>query len=256
MADPEARRRDERVVAGLHPVRELLRAQRKLREIVIAEGREESDVVADVVALANQAGVPITTRPRRELDDLLGSGSHQGLLAWAPPFPYLGLSALLELVDRTDGPALLVALDGVTDPHNVGSIARTTEAVGGHALIVPARRAAGVTPAAEKAAAGALAHLPVAKVPNLAQTLKALAQKGVWSVGLDGSAPESLSACQLLTDPVVLVLGSEGAGLARLSRVTCDVLTHLPMRGHIASLNASVAAGIALYEVFWRRQVS
>lgn len=227
-----------------------------LRSVTIAEGREQTDVVADIIALADAAGVKVSTRPRRELDDAAGTLSHQGVVAWAPPFPYLGLSALGDLVGRIEGPALLVALDGVTDPHNVGSIARTTEAVGGHALIVPARRAAGVTPAAEKAAAGALAHLPVAKVPNLAQALKALSERGLWSVGLDADAPEPITACRVLTDPLVLVVGSEGAGLARLSRVTCDVLTHLPMRGRIGSLNASVAAGIALYEVHWRRQVS
>jgi len=247
---------DDRLVAGLHPVRELLRAGRALRSIAIADGRDQTDVVADIIALAADAGVPVATRPRRELDDAAGSLVHQGVVAWGPPFPHLGLSALSDLVERIEGPALLVALDGVTDPHNVGSIARTTEAVGGHALIVPARRAAGVTPAAEKAAAGALAHLPVAKVPNLAQALKALSEQGLWSVGLEAEAPEPITSCRVLTDPLVLVVGSEGAGLARLSRVTCDVLAHLPMRGRVGSLNASVAAGIALYEVHWRRQVS
>ncbi|MDX1511758.1 MAG: 23S rRNA (guanosine(2251)-2'-O)-methyltransferase RlmB [Nitriliruptorales bacterium] len=247
---------DGRLVVGLHPVRELLRAGRAVRRIAIAEGREDSEVLADIRKLAGDAGVEVRERPRRDLDEATGSLTHQGVVAWAPPFPYLGLSAFLQFVDRLTEPALLVALDGVTDPHNLGSIARTTEAIGGHALIVPARRAAGVTPAAEKAAAGALAHLPVAKVPNLAQVLKALSERNIWSVGLDASAEEPITACRILVDPLVLVIGSEGAGLARLSRVTCDVLTHLPMRGRIGSLNASVAAGIALYEVFWRRQVS
>lgn len=256
MPSPPGIGADERLVVGLHPIRELLRAGRPVRSIDVAEGRADNDTLAELLQLAADAGVPVTRRPGSHLEDLAGSLTHQGVVARAPTFPYLGLTALLELVDRLSEPALLVALDGITDPHNLGSIARTTEAVGGHAIIVPARRAAGVTPAAEKAAAGALAHLPVAQVPNLARALKALAERNVWSIGLDAEATEPITACRVLTDPVVLVIGSEGSGLGRLNRDSCDVLTHLPMRGRVGSLNASVAAGIALYEVFWRRAVS
>lgn len=247
---------DERLVVGLHPVRELLRAGKPIRSIEIADTRADSDTLTELLQLAADAGVRVARRPSDDLDDVAGSLTHQGVIARAPTFPYLGLAALLELVDGLTEPALLVALDGITDPHNLGSIARTTEAIGGDAIIVPARRAAGVTPSAEKAAAGALAHLPVAQVPNLARALKALAERNVWSIGLDAEAPEPITACRVLTESLVLVIGSEGSGLGRLNRETCDVLTHLPMRGRVGSLNASVAAGIALYEVFWRREVS
>ena len=243
----------ERVVGGLHPVRELLRAGTVVHRVLVAEGREASTVLGEIRGLADDAGVPVETVSRDHLDARAEGLVHQGVLAVAPPFAYAELDGVL---DRAEGPPLLVALDGVTDPHNLGSIARTAEAVGADALLLPSRRSAGVTATAEKAAAGALAHLPVVRVTNLVRALDECRSRHVWVVGLDGDGPEPIGACPLLTEPVIVVVGSEGRGLARLTREACDVLAHLPMRGAVGSLNASVAAGIALYEVLRQREAA
>lgn len=244
----------DRLVVGLHPVRELLRAGAALHRVEVAEGREGSDVLHEIVGLARERGVPVEARDRADLDRRAGDLVHQGVVATAPPFPY---ATLEEVLDRgTSGePPFLVALDHVTDPHNLGSVARTAEAVGAHGLLIPDRRAAGVTPTVEKAAAGALAHLPLVRITNLARTLRDLSRRSVWSVGLEADVPDSIYDCGLLTEPLVLVIGGEGEGLARLSAERCDQLVRLPMQGRIGSLNASVAAAVALYEVRRRRQM-
>jgi 23S rRNA (guanosine2251-2'-O)-methyltransferase len=240
-------------VVGLHPVRELLRAGTVVRRVHVAETRDASEVLAEIRDVAAARRIPLVTSDRAGIDELAGGLVHQGVVAVAPPFPYAQLSDLLARAAAADEAPLLVALDGVTDPHNLGSIARTAEAVGAHGMIVPSRRAAGVTPTAEKAAAGALAHLPLVRVPNLVRALKELRDHGVWSIGLDADAPEPIHHSALLDQPVVLVVGSEGQGLARLSRIQSDTLVNLPMRGRVGSLNASVAAAIALYEILRRR---
>lgn len=252
-----ARRRGERpverVVGGLHPVRELLRAGARVYRVLVAEGRDASPVLDEIRAEAQAAGVPVQVVARVDLDAHAEGLVHQGVLAIAPPFPVADLDEVLVRAGADSQPLLLVALDGVTDPHNLGSIARTAEAVGAHGLLLPSRRAAGVTPAVEKAAAGALAHLPVVRMSNLARALRELQKTGVWVVGLDGDAPSAIDECRLLDEPLVLVVGAEGAGLARLTRDSCDQVVRLPMRGAVGSLNASVAAGVALYEVLRRR---
>lgn len=245
-------RRDEageRVVPGLHPVRELLRAGASPHRVLVASSRTRSKVLEEILTLAATAEIPVVEVERDQLDELSGGVAHQGVVALAPPFPYATLDAVLQ----GTGHPLLVALDGVTDPHNLGSIARTAEAVGADGLLLPARRSAGVGPAAEKTAAGALAHLPVVRVTNLVRTLGQLGSRGVWAVGLDADAEIEIGASRLLDEPLVLVAGAEGRGLARLTAEACDELVRLPMRGRVGSLNASVAAGVALYEVLRRR---
>lgn len=239
-----------RLVPGLHPVRELLRAGARVRQILVAPEREDTAVLAEIRMLAAAAGVPVDDAPSSHLDELAGGAAHQGVVAVAARFPYADLE---DLVPAGGEAALLVVLDGITDPHNVGAIARTAEAVGAHGLVLPRRRAAGVTPAAEKAAAGALAHLPVAEVPNVARALELLADRAVWSVGLDADADTLVYDCDLLTEPVAIVVGAEGRGLSRLAAERCDLLVRLPMRGAVGSLNASVAAAVVLYEVRRRR---
>jgi 23S rRNA (guanosine2251-2'-O)-methyltransferase len=247
-------RRDERLVAGLHPVRELLRAGQPVRRVLVSASRGSSEVLEDLRSAARAAGVEVEEVDAATIDERAAGLVHQGVLALAPPFPYARLEDVLNRATDADEAPLLVALDGVTDPHNLGSIARTAEAVGAHGLLVPGRRAAGVTPTAEKAAAGALAHLPVVEVTNLVRTLELLHDRGVWSLGLDGDADTDLADHPLASEPCVLVVGAEGAGLARLTRERCDALVRLPMRGQVASLNASVAAAVALYELLRRRR--
>lgn len=247
-------RPSRRLVVGMHPVRELLRSPQPVHEVLIAGGRHDTDVLRDIRRRAQERGVAV--RDRAEVPAEAAALVHQGVIAVAPPFPYVALDDVAAAAGDAPAPALLVALDGVTDPHNLGSIARTAEAAGSDGLLLVSRRAAAVTPVAEKAAAGALAHLPVARVPNLVRALAQLAGRGLWAVGLDADAPTEVADVAVLTEPVVLVVGAEGRGLARLTREACDVTCRLPLRGRVASLNASVAAGIALYEVVRRRTVS
>ncbi len=242
------------MVGGLHPVRELLRSEQHLTRILVATNRDPAAVLDEILALAAERDVPIDRVERAALDQRSEGLVHQGVLALAPPYPHVSLDEVLERITARSEPALLVALDGVTDPHNLGSIARTAEAVGAHALLVPERRSAGVTPTAEKSAAGALAHLPVVEVTNLVRTLAQLHERGVWSLGLDGDAEGELGDHPLVTEPCVLVIGAEGGGLSRLVRERCDAVVRLPMVGRVASLNASVAAGVALYELLRHRR--
>jgi 23S rRNA (guanosine2251-2'-O)-methyltransferase len=214
--------------------------------VLVAEGRSEGEVVDELIASARAAGIEVVTVPREELDRLLPGLVHQGVVAEAPAFPTVTLDAMLARAEAAGEAPLVVALDGVTDPHNLGSIARSAEAVGAHGLVLPGRRSATVTPTVEKAAAGALAHLPVAVVPNLVRALGELKERGLWVLGLD-VAGEPLATHPLAAEAVVLVVGAEGAGLARLTRERCDALVGLPMRGRVGSLNASVAAGVSLF---------
>ena len=255
---PDERRAEQRVVHGIHPVRELLRAGRRLHEVVLAEaradGRSEAGPVAEIARLAADAGVPVRTVRSDELERLAPGAVHQGVVALAPPFPLVDIDRLLAHAEESGRLPLLVAVDGVTDPHNLGSIARSAEAVGAHGLVLPDRRSAPVTPVVEKAAAGALAHLPVAGVTNLVRALAELAKAGVWSLGLDGEADTQLAGHPLASGAAVLVVGAEGSGLSRLVRERCDALVRLPMHGHVGSLNASVAAGVALYTLLAARE--
>ena len=244
---------EERIVGGLHPVRELLRSDHDVTRLLVATSRDPVLVLDEILALASERRIPVERVDRARLDALSDGLVHQGVVALAPPFPHAALDDVLAAAEAAGEAALLVALDGVTDPHNLGSIARTAEAVGAHALLVPERRAAGITPAAEKSAAGALAHLPVVQVGNLARTLRELHGRGIWSIGLDGDAEVELDDHPLAAEPCVLVVGAEGAGLARLTRERCDALVKLPMRGRVGSLNASVAAAVALYTLLRRR---
>lgn len=243
-------REPDRVVAGVHPVRELLRAGGAVRRLVVDDGRSRTDELAEITDTARAAGVAVSFAPRDEVDELAAGQVHQGVVAVAPPFAYASLDAVLA--GAGEGPGLVVALDSITDPHNVGSIARTAEAVGADGLLLPSRRASGVTPTVEKAAAGALAHLPVARVTNLVRSLQQAKQAGFWVLGLDADGEVELADSPLLDESVVVVVGSEGDGLARLTREACDAVVRLPMRGRVGSLNASVAAAVAMYEVLRR----
>ena len=233
------------VIYGVNPVLEALRGGRVTALTVSArrQGR-----VGELLRLAEQGRVEVRRAERDELNRLASGGAHQGVVATIrPPEP----RAVRDLVE--DGaPALIVVLDGIEDPHNLGAIARTAEAAGASGLVVPTRRAAPLTAAAVKASAGALAHLPVAPVVNVARALAELRSAGVWTVGLDAEAPRTIYEIDLRA-PVALVVGGEGRGLRHLVREGCDWLAALPLAGRLDSLNASVAAGIALFEAVRQR---
>lgn len=233
-------------VPGRRAVAEALAAGREVSRLLV-DGRARG--VGELRAAAEQAGVRVEEAPRERLDEAAGGVAHQGVVALAPP-PRRVDVAELAAAD------LAVALDGITDPHNLGAIARTAEVAGAAGVVLPRRRASPVTPAAEKAAAGAFSWLAIAEVPGVPTALEAFAGAGRWAVGLDGGAPADLWDCPVLADPAVVVIGSEGAGLARLVRERCDVLAAIPTAGHVASLNASVAAGVALMEARRRRAVA
>lgn len=232
-------------IPGRRPVAEALRARRHLAEIVIDE-RAGNDLRA-LADLAREAAVPVRTAPRTQLDLLAHGVIHQGIVAVQPHFPYVTIDGL----GVTD---LVVVLDGVTDPQNLGAIARSAEAAGAGGLVLPRRRSATVGPAAEKAAAGAFGWLRVALVPNIASALADLADAGFWSVGLAaGRGSDTIWSSNLLTGRVALVIGAEGAGLSRLVVERVDGLATIPMAGKVESLNASAAAAVALFEVVRRR---
>ncbi len=240
------------VLAGLHPVREALRAGRKIEQVQIQTGPPNSRT-AEILDLCRAAGVPVHRVPRQALDRLAAGAVHQGVVAITGGFAYADLDDVLAALDA---PGLLVVLDGVEDPHNLGAIVRTAYAAGADAVIIPERRAAGVTPVAAKAAAGALEHLPVCRVTNVARTLDQLKEKHYWVTGLasesdaGGEAAEKLKSFREIDyrGGCIIVLGGEGAGLHRLVGEKCDWIAHIPMAGRLGSLNVSVAAGIVLYE--------
>ena len=241
---PDRLNRSTHAIPGRRAVEEALRAERELQQVVIERGR--SGDLEDLAARADAAGVQVRRDERRVLDDIAEGVVHQGVVAVAPPFRY-------KAIRDITGSDLVVVLDGVTDPHNVGAIARSAEAAGAGALVLRERRGALVTPSVEKAAAGALSWLQVAVVGNLVRALAELAGAGFWSVGLAGEAVDDLWSSSLLEGKVALVIGAEGDGLSRLVGERVDGLVKIPMRGQIGSLNASVAAGVALYEISRRK---
>lgn len=240
-------------IEGRNPVREALRAGRPIRRLLIADGIPERGIVAEIVAAARGAGVRIEHVPRGVLDRGSAGRVHQGVVAEAEPYRYRSWEEAAEAAKARGEPPLLLALDGITDPGNLGSLLRSAEAAGAHAVLVPRRRAAPVTPVVEKASAGALEHLPIDRVTNLERALERCKSIGIWVVGLDGKGDTTIWECDLLTEPLVLVVGAEGKGLSRLVTERADVRVRIPMGGRLGSLNAAVAGAIALFEVHRKR---
>ena len=245
----------DEIVAGRNAVAEAMRAGVPAVAVYIAVGVERDERVDEIRKLAGNREIPLLDAGRGELDRMAGSAPHQGVVLHARAFDYLHPDDLLRRAQEAGQP-LLVAVDGVTDPHNFGAIARSAAAFGAHGVVVPERRAVGVTPAAWKASAGTLARLPVARATNLVRTLTSYADAGLMIAGLDGGGELDLDDLELATGPLVLVVGAEGKGLSRLVAQRCDVLVRIPLSGHVESLNASVAAGVALAEVARRRRLS
>jgi 23S rRNA (guanosine2251-2'-O)-methyltransferase len=245
------------VVTGRNSVLEALRARIPATALYVATRIEVDDRVKEVLNLANHRGIPVLEVMRPELDRLAGFDSvHQGLALKVPPYEYAHPVDLLELTISRGKKPLFVALDGVTDPRNLGAIIRSVAAFGGQGVIVPQRRSVGLTASAWKTSAGAAARTPVAMAANLTQTLKAFKERGVFVLGLDGGGDIALPELQLANEPVLLVVGSEGKGLSRLVTETCDAVVSIPISSATESLNAGIAVSVALYEISKRRALA
>lgn len=243
-----------RAVYGLNPVRELLRAGAEgLAELWLAEGGTRRQVFGDLARLGREAGAAVRRAPRAQLDRLAGTPRHQGVVALVADYRYREVEELLEVGRARGEPALLVALDGVEDPQNLGAIIRSAHALGAHGVVIPRVRAAPVTAAAAKASAGAVEHCPVARVVNLARTVESLKAAGLWAVATAADAQTSLADLDL-AGPLLLVVGGEGTGIRPLVRRGCDHEARIPMVGRVGSLNASAAAAICLYEAARQRR--
>ena len=238
-------------MTGFHAIEEALGAERPLDRIVIARGRHGERVEA-LVRLAKTRAVPVRFEDREQLDRLTNTREHQGVAALAAA---KRTAELEDLLAAKNPRGLLVLLDGVEDPHNLGAIIRTSLAAGAQGIVIPERRAAGLSDTVERASAGALAHLPVARVKNLVRAMEEMKEAGYWLVGLDERAEKKYMDVDL-KGPVGIVLGSEGEGLHELTRKRCDFLVSLPSTGPVRSLNVSVAAGVMLFEVLRQRSAS
>ena len=248
-----AGRATSEMVAGRNSVVEALRADVPVTTMYVAGRIDVDDRVREALKTAQQRGIPLLETPRGELDRLTDGAIHQGLALQVPPYEYAHPDDLLDAASDAGQAPLIVALDGITDPRNLGAIVRSTAAFGGHGVLVPERRAAGMTASAWKTSAGAAARLRVARATNLTRALEGLKKQGCFVVGLDADGDVELPHLAMAHDPLVLVIGSEGKGLSRLVRETCDVVVSIPMHAATESLNAGVAAGVALYEVARRR---
>lgn len=239
------------LVYGVNPVREVLTRQgrKPLELLLVRDPRNER--LRGILASAQEAGVPVRFRQRRELDALVGHGHHQGAVLLLEPFSWRNLDEF-EGVTEVSAPPLLLVLDGITDPHNMGALIRSAECFGAAGVVVPKDRSCPMTAVVEKAAAGALAHLSIYRETNLSRALEKLKTKGLWIFGLAGEGEQPICGADL-TVPLALVVGSEGSGMRPGVRKHCDAILSIPMAGRLNSLNVSVAAGVALFEVVRQR---
>ena len=243
------------LVVGRNPVIECLHARVPATALYIAQGTRNDDRLTEAVQLAHSRSIPLIEVPRIELDSMTGNGLHQGVGLQIPPFEYADVFDLIGTVADSKEQGMIVVLDNITDPRNLGAVIRSTAAFGGQGVVIPERRSASVTAVAWRTSAGTAARLPVAKATNITRTLKELQQNGYQVVGLDAGGDTTYDSYDG-TGPVVIVVGSEGKGLSRLVRETCDVLVSVPTASWVESLNASVAAGVVLSEFSRQRRAA
>ncbi|MDS9471984.1 23S rRNA (guanosine(2251)-2'-O)-methyltransferase RlmB [Sporosarcina pasteurii] len=239
------------LLGGKNPVVEALRSGRELNKIWVAEGINKKSI-GEILSLAKKAKVIVQYVPKQKLDGMLDS-NHQGVIASVAAYHYAELEDIFELAAKRQEDPLLLILDELEDPHNLGSILRTADAAGVHGVVIPRRRSVGLTAVVAKASTGAIEYIPVVRVNNLSQTVEQLKERGVWIAGTDalGSADYRTMDATL---PLAIIIGSEGKGMSRILKEKCDFLYHLPMVGKVTSLNASVAASLLMYEVLRKRQ--
>jgi 23S rRNA (guanosine2251-2'-O)-methyltransferase len=239
------------VIYGVHAVEEALAANEELRTLHVSDERKRDPAVRKILDIARERNIRVRFENRGYFAQFPYK-ANQGVIAFGAPFPYVALEDVA--FGKRDEPALIVVLDHITDPHNAGAIIRTAECAGAHGVIMPERRAAGVNATVRKAAAGAAAHIPIARVSNIADAVRKLKKANIWVAGAD-LGPQSIDFTQAdLSRDIALVIGAEGAGLSQLVKRECDYLVRIPMLGHVASLNASVAAGVLLYESVRQRR--
>ncbi|MEC0094007.1 23S rRNA (guanosine(2251)-2'-O)-methyltransferase RlmB [Paenibacillus macquariensis] len=242
------------MIAGKHSVTEALRSGRSINKIWISENAQKH-LTLPIIAEAKKRGVVIQQVDKRKLDSLVPDVQHQGVVAQVAPYEYAEVDDIIAIAEQKGEKPFLILLDEIEDPHNLGSILRTADCTGAHGVIIPKRRSAQVTATVSKTSAGAVEYVPVAQVTNLGQTIDKLKEMGVWVVGTDVEAVQEIYETDVFEGPVAVVIGNEGTGMGRLIKEKCDVLVKLPMAGRINSLNASVAAGVVMYEVLRRRHI-
>lgn len=238
------------IIEGRNPVIEALKSGRDIDKIMVNKAAKEGSI-KKILGMAKDMGIVIQQVDRHKLDEMSQSHSHQGVMAITSEYRYYELDEVLEIPKKKGEDAFFIILDGVTDPHNLGSIIRTADAVGAHAVIIPKRRSASITPVVSKASAGACEYVPVCKVTNIVNTIKTLKENNIWIAAVDMDGDTFYQ--QNLSGNLCLVVGSEGSGISRLVKQNCDFTVSMPMSGNVTSLNASVAGGILLYEVYRQR---
>lgn len=237
-------------IEGRNEVLEALRAGRSIDRLYMQENSNDGPL-RTILSKAKEAGVVVSFISREKLNEMSETHRHQGVIACAAAFPYAEIDDMLRAAEEKGEKPFLVILDGIEDPHNLGAIIRTADIAGAHGVIIPKRRSSGLTATVMKASAGALNHVPVAKVTNLSRTIEALKEKGLWFVcaDMDGESMYRID----MKGPICLIVGSEGEGVSRLVKEKCDYVAKVPMKGHVQSLNASVAAGVLMYEAVRQR---
>ncbi|MBU5678147.1 23S rRNA (guanosine(2251)-2'-O)-methyltransferase RlmB [Alkaliphilus sp. MSJ-5] len=241
-------------IVGRNPVMEALKSGREIDKILIAKGTEGGSLIK-IIGKAKDRGIPIQYVERQKLNEISESNAHQGIIATVAAYEYSDLEDILDRAKQRGKDPFILILDEIMDPHNLGSIMRTADAVGVDGIIIPKRRSVGLTATVAKSSAGAIEYVPVAKVSNIAQTIDRIKEKGIWVAGADMSGAKEHYNTDL-NGPLALVIGNEGQGISRLIKEKCDFLVKLPMAGQVSSLNASVAAAVLMYEVFRQRSTA
>lgn len=247
----EPRELPDDVLVGRNAVTEALKSGRGINKLWIASGDREGSV-SEIAALAKERGIVVQYVERAKIEALAGGHRHQGVLAYVAPVPYAELDDILKAAEEKGEAPFLVLLDELEDPHNLGALLRTADATGVHGILIPKRRSVSLNATVAKTSAGAVEYVPVARIGNIAQTLKKLREKGFWVAGADMDGEKAYYEADL-TGPLVLVVGSEGRGMSRLTKEACDFIVSMPMVGRINSLNASVAGSILMYESMRQR---
>ncbi|WP_100405976.1 23S rRNA (guanosine(2251)-2'-O)-methyltransferase RlmB [Bacillus solitudinis] len=244
---------NQEFIVGKNPIIEALKSGHSINKIWIAEGSQKGQM-SKVLELAKEHGVLVQNAPKKKLEQLTDTTNHQGVVASVAAYEYAEMEDLFSNAEQKGEEPFFLILDEVEDPHNLGSILRTADAVGAHGVIIPKRRAVGLTQTVAKSSAGAIEYVPVVRVTNIARTMEDLKKKGIWFAGTDALGNDDYREAAL-DMPIGLVIGSEGKGISRLVKEKCDFLIHIPMVGKVTSLNASVAASLLMYEVYRRRNL-